>query len=245
MDSSSRSEPDLAFVIPARNEAHFVGATIDSVLSQTIPVERLELVVVENGSTDDTAEAARQAIEAARQAIARAPALRATIISQTAASIPGAKNRGAKAATAHVLIFLDADSRAATDLAQRVLEWVARGYQAGSIKIVADSNDWLDRGFFGLIEWGKGLFGIHANMLYCERDLFLTSGGFGEHIRLAEDLEFLTRLERQGVHVGHVKDSSIATSPRRLHDLPLRLGIVTTFVRWALAHIGIGRRWRY
>jgi hypothetical protein len=126
-----------------------------------------------------------------------------------------------------------------------VLDSVGRGYRAGSIKIVADSTDWLDRGFFGLIEWGKGLFGIHANMLYCERELFSRSGGFGEEIRLAEDLEFLLRLERQGVRVGHVKDACIATSPRRLHELPFRLGIVTTFGRWALAHIGIGRRWRY
>jgi hypothetical protein len=149
------------------------------------------------------------------------------------------------AATARIIVFLDADSRAAPDLAQRVLDWAGRGYPAGSIKIVADSTDWLDRGFYGLIEWGKGLFGIHANMLYCERDLFLRSGGFGEDIHLAEDLEFLTRLERQGVHVGHVMDSYIATSPRRLHELPFRLGIVTTFVRWALAHVGIGRRWRY
>ena len=238
MDSSSRSDPDLAFVIPARNEAGFIGRAISSVVDQTVPLRRLELVVVENGSSDDTAEAARRTL-------ALTPGLRGTVIGQAMASIPGAKNRGAKAASAAILIFLDADSRAAPEVGQRVLDWVGRGYPAGSIKIVADSADWLDRGFFGLIEWGKGLFGIHANMLYCERDLFLRSGGFGEHIRLAEDLEFLVRLERQGVRVGHVMDSYIATSPRRLHVLPFRLGMITTFARWTLAHIGIGRRWRY
>ena len=126
-----------------------------------------------------------------------------------------------------------------------MLGWITRGYPAGSIRIVAESDDWLDRAFFGLIDWGKGLFGIHANMLYCRRDLFLAAGGFGEDIRLAEDLEFMVRLQRQGVAVCHVSDSYIATSPRRFHDLPLRLGLIQTFVRWALAHIGIGRRWRY
>jgi glycosyltransferase involved in cell wall biosynthesis len=238
MDSSSPNKSDLAFVIPARNEVALIAAALESVVQQTIPPERLEVIVVENGSTDGTADAARRVLSSVS-------GVRHAVLSQSVASIPAAKNRGAKEATAPILVFLDADSRAAPDLAERVLEWLGRSYPAGSIRIVADSTDLIDRGFFGLIDWGKGLFGIHANMLYCERDLFLRCGGFGESIHLAEDLEFLVRLERQGVPVCHVKDSYIATSPRRLHDLPLRLGVLTTFVRWMLAHVGIGRRWRY
>ncbi len=220
---------DLAFVIPARNEADYVGAAVKSVIDQTIPLERLELIVVENASMDGTADAARGAAE-------QAPRLPSTIVSRTPAGIAAAKNRGAIEAGARVLLFLDADSRASPELAQRVLDWVSRGYPAGSIKIVADSKDRLDRGFFGLIDWGKGLFGIHANMLYCERDLFLRSGGFGEQIQLAEDLDFMVRLQRQGVRLCHVNDACIATSPRRLHELPFRLGLLTMFGRWTLAH---------
>lgn len=238
MDSLSPSDRELAFVIPARNEAACITTALDSVIGQTVPLERLEVIVVENGSSDGTAEVARQWLH-------RSPALRGEVLSLAQAGIATSKNAGARQAHARILVFLDADSHAAPDLSQRVLGWVARGYPAGSIKIVADSGDWLDRAFFGLIDWGKGLFGIHANMLYCTRELFLTSSGFGKDIRLAEDLEFLVRLERQGVAVCHVDDSSIATSPRRFHELPLRLGLITTFVRWAMAHIGIGRRWRY
>ncbi len=238
MDSSSPARSDLAFVIPARNEAGFVGAAVRSVIDQTIPLDRLELIVVENGSTDDTAGAAQRAAE-------QAPGLRCAIISHSPAGIAPAKNRGATQARAGVLVFLDADSRASPELAWRVMDRVAGGYPAGSIKIVADSNDWLDRGFFALIDWGKGLFGIHANMLYCERDLFLRSGGFGEQIRLAEDLDFMVRLQHQDVRVCHINDAFIATSPRRLHELPFRLGLLMMFGRWTLAHLGIGRRWRY
>lgn len=238
MNSSSPSDPDLAFIIPARNEDRYIVAAIESIHQQTIPLQRLEVVIVENGSSDDT-------LGVARHALKQLPLLRGEVLSQEEASIPGSKNQGARHAHAAVLVFLDADSRAAPDLAECVLAWVARGYPAGSIRIVADSRDWLDRAFFSLIDWGKGLFGIHANMLYCRRDLFLASGGFGEDIRLAEDLEFMVRLKRQGVAICHVSDSCIATSPRRFHDLPLRLGLIRTFARWALAHIGIGRRWRY
>jgi hypothetical protein len=62
---------------------------------------------------------------------------------------------------------------------------------------------------------------------------------------LAEDRDFLDRLRATGVAVGHVDESWIATSPRRLHRGPWRLGLPLMFVRWALANWGIGRRWRY
>ncbi len=231
--------PRVAFVIPAHNESAYIGRAIESIVAQTLAADQRELIVAENGSADDTAAVARVAIGQAPEK------LLASVLSLGAAGIARAKNAGARAARADVLIFLDADSRAAPDLAERILGWVARGHRAGSIRIIADSPDVFDRRFFQLIDWGKRLFGIHANMLFCDRRLFLASGGFDETIRLAEDLEFLVRIERRGVRLCHVSDSWIATSPRRLHQGRFRLGVVAMFCRWLLAHLGIGRRWRY
>jgi hypothetical protein len=133
----------------------------------------------------------------------------------------------------------------APNLAERVVAHGRAGYAAGSIPIAADSDDLLDRAFFGLIEFGKALFDIHAQMLYCARELFLGLGGFDETLRLAEDQEFLARLRRSGVTLCRVAESRIDTSTRRLHALPLRLGMLLMFARWAGANWGIGRRWRY
>ena len=109
----------------------------------------------------------------------------------------------------------------------------------------ADSSDLLDRAFFGLMEFGKGLFRLHAQMFYCERELFIRQNGFSVDLVLAEDREFLARLERDGNSLCQIRNSWIATSPRRLRQLPFRLSMVTMLVRWALANWGIGRRWRY
>ncbi len=238
MPTFSASELDASIIVPARNEAGYVRGALASVAAQTWPLERVECIVVDNDSIDSTADVVRS-----WAAEHRIPVVR--LLRESVAGTARAKNRGAHAASGSVLIFLDADSRMAPDLVERILARVRAGYPAGSITVIADSDDWLDRAFFGLMEFGKRLFHIHAQMLYCSRELFLDVGGFQEQLQLAEDRDLLVRLERRGVPVCHVTDSWIATSPRRLHALPLRLGVLTTFVRWALAHGGIGRRWRY
>jgi glycosyltransferase involved in cell wall biosynthesis len=238
MAPSSPTRPDVSVVIPARNEERYIRAALASVAAQTWPVALLEAVVVDNGSTDGT----REVVWAF---MAGAPHLAVQLVDESAHGVARAKNRGASVARGRWLIFLDADSRMAPHLVERVVARGRRGYRAGSIRVVADSQDVLDRAFFGLIEVGKVLFGLRAQMLYCERELFRGCGGFDEHLQLAEDLEFLARLERAGVPICHVTESWIATSPRRLHTLPCRLGMPAMLARWALARWGLGRRWRY
>lgn len=215
-----------------------MAGALASVAAQTWPLERLEAIVVDNGSTDGTAAAARAFA-------ARDPRLAVQVLAEPAPGVSRAKNRGVAAARGEWLLFLDADSRMAPDLAERIVQRGRDGYLAGSIRIIADSDDRLDRAFFGLMEFGKDLFTLHAQMLYCARALFLRVGGFGEELRLAEDRDFLLRLQRAGASLCRLTESWIATSPRRLRRLPFRLSMVTTLVRWGLANWGIGRRWRY
>src|SRR5215212_6702892 len=54
-----RTHPAVTAIIPARNEAAVVGETVRSLLRQTYP--ELSIVVVDDQSTDGTAEAAREA----------------------------------------------------------------------------------------------------------------------------------------------------------------------------------------
>jgi 1,2-diacylglycerol 3-beta-glucosyltransferase len=233
-----RSAPRIAFVIPARDEEAYIARALESVAAQDWPTTHLEAVVVDNGSRDRTAEVVR-GLQAAH------PDLVVRLVREPVRGRSRAKNRGVAAAQADVVVFLDADSRAAPDLARHVAEHAEAGWPAGSIRVVADSEDWLDRAFFALMEVGKTHLGVRAQLFFCRRDLFLDLGGFQEDLELAEDLEFLQRLRRRGHPVGHLTASAIATSPRRLRRLPLRLGVLRVFVRWALAHLGVGRRWRY
>ncbi len=231
-------DPLVTVVILARNEAAYIAAALDSVAAQRLGDGQIEAVVVVNATSDATKAVV---LEAAR----RMPTVPVRVVEEARPGVARAKNLGAAAARGSILLFLDADSRMAPDLVARIAGRATDGAPAGSVRLVADSTDPLDRGFFALIEFGKRVFAIRANMLYCRRDLFLEIGGFDERLQHAEDRDLLVRLQRRGVVVTHVSDTWIATSPRRLHEGPARVGTVRVFARWAIGHAGFWRERPY
>jgi glycosyltransferase involved in cell wall biosynthesis len=233
--------PDFSVILPARNETKLLRAALASIAAQTYEPNRIEVIVASNGSTDGTAERAT-ALGAELTAGGGPPV---TVVESDAAGISLAKNLGATAASGRWLVFMDADSRMSPNLIATIADRAAVGELAASIRIIADGRDPVDHAFFWIIENGKRLIRSRANMFWCERELFARLGGFNEQLHHAEDLDLLTRIRRSGVRVGHIHREWIATSPRRLHRGPLRLGMVTMFGRWALGAVGIGRRWPY
>lgn len=233
--------PLISVIMPARNEERLVAAALRSVAAQTLEPRLVEAVVVSNGSTDRTAQAV--ADEAARLAAGGGP--RVTLLPDLEPGIARAKNAGARAAAGRLLVFMDADSRMSPGLLAAVRRRAEDGGRAASIRIVADGSDPVDHAFFWVLENGKRLLRIRANMLWCERRLFEELDGFDESLNQAEDLDLLHRARRLYVPVGHIHDEWIATSTRRLHRGPLRAGMFAMFGRWLLGQLGVGRRWPY
>src|SRR3990172_6747381 len=83
----------FSFVIPALNEEACIAACIQSIQAQR--EVQFEIIVVDNGSTDRTAEIAKQ--------------LGCTVVSEKKPGLSHARNRGADAAQGDILCFIDAD----------------------------------------------------------------------------------------------------------------------------------------
>jgi glycosyltransferase involved in cell wall biosynthesis len=231
--------PSISIVIPARNEEDFVSGALSSVIAQNYPRDRMEAVVVDNGSTDQTS------FVAVEFSVAH-PEVDVTVAVEPVRGVGRAKNTGASTAAGDVLVFLDADSRMEPNLVYHVACSYLRHHPVASIKVLSDGGTRLERAFFGLMEFGKERFGIRAQMMYCERQLFVILGGFRPDFHVAEDLDFLKRAagylktHGQGA-VPHLSSSGIMTSPRRLSRHRYHLGMLGMFARWFLAFLGLGR----
>jgi cellulose synthase/poly-beta-1,6-N-acetylglucosamine synthase-like glycosyltransferase len=90
--------PGISVVIPAFNEAAGIAATVRSMIGSSYP-GLLEVIVVDDGSTDDTAAIVRGL---------RLPGI--TVISQQNAGKPAALNRGIAAASFDLLVLVDGDT---------------------------------------------------------------------------------------------------------------------------------------
>jgi glycosyltransferase involved in cell wall biosynthesis len=87
----------ISVVIPAYNAARWVAEAVDSALAQTLPPS--QIIVVDDGSTDDTAAVLRPYAE--RRVV--------TYLLQPNSGVAAARNAGIAAATGELIAFLDAD----------------------------------------------------------------------------------------------------------------------------------------
>jgi glycosyltransferase involved in cell wall biosynthesis len=199
MPASLSAERLVSVIIPARNEGSTIAHLIGTVLRQAPPGWAVEVVLVDDGSADDT-------VAAARAAGARVVELR----SRPGGGNPAAaRNRGALAAGGDPLVFLDADCLPAPGWLERLLA----GHEAGAT-VVGGSLDLPD----GLVPMARcdyycGWYHVHSRRpggevpnhppgnLSVRRAAFAATRGFTEQQPVAyahEELAWQAEVRRAG-----------------------------------------------
>ncbi|HBG28404.1 MAG: hypothetical protein A2Y10_11100 [Planctomycetes bacterium GWF2_41_51] len=178
---------DYSIVIPAYNEEDFLPNTLASVKEAqlSVPQRSGEVIVVDNNSTDKTAQIAKE--------------FGAIVVFEPVNQISRARNAGAKIANGKYFIFLDADTTLSQRLLQKTLELLDSGKIAGGGTIVDDKQVSLAREKFLIRLWNfisrvrtlaAGLF------LFCLAEGWRDVGGFDETVYIAEELIFSKRLKK-------------------------------------------------
>ena len=195
--------PRLSFVVPAYNEEHELSATLRAIAAAAETNRATyEIIVVNDASTDATAEIARA--EGAR------------VISIARRQIAAARNAGGRAARGELLFFVDADTRISPRLLADAMEALASGCTGGSARVVADRKMSLWGAIFlrvfATIYFSTGL-GAGA-FLFTRRELFEAVGGFDEQYFAGEEVFFSLALKKRGRFV--ILREPFVTSARKL-----------------------------
>ena len=201
----SPSVPRISVIIPAYNQARYVSQSIESVLKQTFP--EFELIVVDDGSTDETP-----------QIIASIQDPRMRVIRQPNAGLSAARNTGLRASSSPLVTFLDADDYFLPDKLKVLNEFLEDhpeiGLVAGHPIYINDAGDIVSRPPMSQTRLGlpELLFenpicvsGILLRRVWLER-----VGVFDETLRACEDWDLWLRLLAAGCQMAWVEHYVVA-----------------------------------
>jgi glycosyltransferase involved in cell wall biosynthesis len=223
----------VSVIIPVRNEAGSIGRAVTSVLDQEKSGIDLEVIVVDDGSSDRTASEA----EAAGARVLRLPAR------DDGGNPAAARNRGAESASGDILVFLDADCLPALGW----LDALVRAHRSGK-QVVGGSLD-LPPGLSlsARCDYYCGWYNVHSRRpagrvpnhppgnLSVRRGLFLSTQMFEERQPIAfahEELGWQAELQRRGVTI-HFEPAAVAHHFNR----PGFRNLLRRNYRWAYSSI--------
>lgn len=196
--------PPVSVIIPTYNRARFVVKAIESVLRQS--VTGLELIVVDDGSTDDT------------RAVLKEYSHRIRYIHQKNAGVSAARNLGIREARGKWVAFLDSDDEWTKDYLSTQIEQIMQFpaavahitnaltilpngeknslfVQSGlSTRFNAKSYLVLERPLEAIITYA--LWFLQSTIV--RRDILLETGLFDEDLSIAEDLDLISRVAIRG-----------------------------------------------
>ncbi len=196
----------VTVVIATYNTGKFIGEAVASVLAQTL--RDIELIVVDDGSTDDTQAVLRSFADG-----------RMIIIRQENAGVSAARNAGLAVARAPYIFFLDADDVLKCDALAKMADRLDRtplrvACFAHHMKIAEDGSPLstpadLRWKFFPAADTLRHL--ISKNFIVCGAICIRTEvarrvGGFSTTLKLGEDWEFWCRLAAVGDFVAMPDD---------------------------------------
>lgn len=181
----------VSIIVPAYNEKKFIANCLQSVLS--VNVNRpygIEIIVIDNGSTDNTAEIARKFTD--------------KVYTNNRANVSAARNYGASLSKGDLLVFLDADVRLTDGWGDALLEnikiIVEKTILTGARYIVREDPSWLEANWFEPLSKKKVDY-INGGNILLSRATFNQIGGFDELLETGEDYEFSVRARRNKVAV--------------------------------------------
>jgi glycosyltransferase involved in cell wall biosynthesis len=223
------SKPLISVAMPVFDGARHLAEAIEGVLSQTY--RPLELIVVDDGSTDDSASVVRRFVPPVR------------LITQGHEGCGSARNQGARAAQGEYLAFCDADDRYPRDRLDRQFDVLVSTARIDAVfgEIEEFVSPGLDERATSVLRAPRPRRAVRMMITMLLRtDSFWRVGPFATDLGRGLDLDWLARADDLGLRIEPFDD---VVTHRRLHDASTgfrRRGDEDDYVR--AARLAIARR---
>ena len=204
--------PSFSIIIPAYNEEKYLPKTLTAAKKAVEKVEPVgEIIVVDNNSTDNTAEIVHE--------------FDCILIFEKHNQIARARNTGARIAKGEYFIFLDADTILSPELLSAALENLSIGNCCGGGSTIKMDRKlaYLTQKFLNFWNWISVKKSLAAGcFIYCSREGFEKIGGFTENVYASEEIWFSRKLTRWGkkqfLDFKIITNFSVTTSSRKLDN---------------------------
>lgn len=193
---SAASAPKVSVILPTFNRGWILAEAVESILAQTC--DDFELLVVDDGSTDDTA-----AVLAGFEG-------RISLIRQENRGVSAARNTGAAAASGRLLAFLDSDD---LWMPEKLAVQLAFLEDRPEVRICQTEEIWIRNGrrvnpgrrhrkpSGDIFEASLFLCLVSPSAVMMDRALFERHGGFDESLPACEDYDLWLRIGcRRPIH---------------------------------------------
>lgn len=219
---ASLATPKVAIIVPCWNEQDTIGGTVQSLLALDYPKEQLRIILVNDGSTDNTKEVMDSYIGNPQ----------ITVLHKENGGKHTAINAGIEIAQdAEFVGCLDADSFVAPDALREIVSCFADPHVAAATPAMSVYNP---RTFLERMQHAEYIFGIAArHVLSAVNGIYVTPGPFSfyrmsvirevggfRHAHQAEDMEMALRMQRAGYEIENAPRARVFTKvPRTIPKL--------------------------
>ena len=179
----------FSIIIPTFNEEEHLPQCLESLFSMNYPKLNYEVIIIDNGSSDETRTIARK--------------FKVKLLRDDSKSVAGLRNLGATAANGNILAFIDADCVVSPQWLNAACKYenqteiVAWGCPPG----VPQEATWVQKTWY-LVRRKKNKIAdvdwLESMNLFVRRKDFIDIGGFNESLVTCEDVDFSYRLKPKG-----------------------------------------------
>ena len=216
---------NITVIIPAFNEEAYLSATLDSIAASASHLRSrcrasVETIVVDNNSTDATAQVAANGA--------------ARVVHEPEQGIARTRNTGALHAQGEVLVFVDADVAVTPALLEVIYDAMSNPACVGGGFDVEYKPERRVIQLY-LMAWrvlarASGM--VQGAAQFCRKDSFLRIGGYDETAWIGEDVDFYWALKRLAQRTGGTvalnRELRVSPSTRRFDKWPLWKTLVWT-----------------